>query len=238
MTHISGKIDRRLSPCAIIAGALLAQAGAPSAWAGTEPARTAAAQPALPSSGTVDAQYKIGPDDTLEVIVFQVPELTRVVQVDATGQFSLPLAGRIMAAGLTTAELEKALTDKLAGRYLNEPVITVLVKQAVSQRVTVDGAVMKPGVYNLTGPTSLVQALALANGPDPRVANLRKVAIFRTIDGQRKGQIFDLGKIRDGRAPDPRVQPNDIIIVDASGTRSFFTYFGSSLPILSIFSRY
>lgn len=238
MTNAPGRIGWRVSRCTIIACALFAQAVAGPVLAGAEPRPPSPPQAAAPSGGTTDAQYRIGPDDTLEVIVFQVPELTRVVQVDATGQFSLPLAGRIMAAGLTTAELEKTLMEKLAGRYLNDPVITVLVKQAVSQRVTVDGAVVKPGVYNLTGPTSLVQALALANGPDPRVANLRKVAIFRTVDGQRKGEIFDLGKIRDGRAPDPRVQPNDIIIVDASGTRSFFTYFGSSLPILSIFSRY
>jgi polysaccharide export outer membrane protein len=184
-----------------------------------------------------DAQYRIGPDDSLEVIVFQVPELSRVVQVDAAGEFSMPWVGHIKAAGHTADEVQALLTEKLSGRFLKDPVITVLVKQAVSQRVTVDGAVVKPGVYNLTGPTSLLQALALANGPDPRVANLRKVAIFRFVAGERKGELFDLAKIRDGKAPDPQVRADDIIVVDASKTRSFFTYFGSSLPVLSLFLR-
>jgi hypothetical protein len=135
-------------------------------------------------------------------------------------------------------EIGALLTERLAGRYLKDPVITVMVKQAVSQRVTVDGAVVKPGVYNLSGPTSLLQALALANGPDPRVANLRKVAIFRSVEGVRRGEVFDLAKIRNGKAPDPQVRGDDIIVVDASGTRSFFAYFGSSLPLLSLFRPY
>jgi polysaccharide export outer membrane protein len=226
----------------IMACALVVQAAASSGVAAPDPQQQRLPQPdatgvRTPGAGA-DAQYRIGQDDTLEVIVFQVPELSRSVQVDATGQFSLPLVGRIDAAGRTADEIEAILTQKLSGRFLNEPLITVLVKQAVSQRVTVDGAVVKPGVYGLTGPTTLVQALALANGPDPRVANLRKVAIFRTVDGERKSQIFDLGKIRDGRAPDPQVHANDIIVVDASGARSFFAYFGNSLPLLSLFRPY
>lgn len=218
----------------IIACALVAQTAAGSSLA-EQPRPLQAAATADASSSPA---YRIGPDDTLEVIVFQVPELSRVVQVDATGQFSLPLVGRVNAAGRTADEVAAFLTDKLAGRFLNEPLITVVVKQAVSQRVTVDGAVVKPGVYSLTGPTTLLQALALANGPDPRVANLRKVAIFRNVGGERKAQMFDVAKIRNGRMADPRVQPDDIIVVDASGARSFFAYFGNSLPILSLFRPY
>lgn len=223
----------------IIAGALLIAFAAGPGLAGTEPqAATPGAAPTAGSSpSAANAQYRIGPDDTLEILVFQVPELSRTVQVDSTGQFSLPLVGRVAAAGRTADEVGALLTEKLSGRYLKDPLITVVVKQAVSQRVTVDGAVIKPGVYNLTGPTTLLQALALANGPDPRVANLRKVAIFRTIEGQRRAQVFDLARIRDGKAPDPPVRADDIIVVDASSARSFFTYFGSSLPVLSIFSR-
>jgi polysaccharide export outer membrane protein len=226
----------------IIAAAALALFAVASNAAGADPP-TGVPQPAKragigASPAGADVQYRIGPDDTLEVVVFQVPELSRTVQVDAAGQVSLPLVGRIDAAGRTAEEVGALLTERLAGRYLRDPVITVLVKQAVSQRVTVDGAVVKPGIYSLTGPTTLLQALALANGPDPRVANLRKVAIFRSVDGARQGQVFDLAKIRDGKAPDPPVRSDDIIVVDASGARSFFTYFGNSLPLLSLFSRF
>jgi polysaccharide export outer membrane protein len=187
-----------------------------------------------PAAAALPAQYRIGPDDTLDITVFQVPELTRTVQVDASGQFVLPLVGRVQAAGRTADEISALLTEKLQGRYLNDPLITVMVKQAVSQRVTVDGAVVKPGVYNLTGPTTLLQALALANGPDPRVANLRKVAIFRSEGGARRGRIYDLARIRDGKATDPEIRADDVVVVDASGTRSFFAYYGSSLSILNL----
>jgi polysaccharide export outer membrane protein len=196
-----------------------------------------AAQPPA-AAAAVPAQYRIGPDDTLDITVFQVPELTRTVQVDASGQFILPLVGRVQAAGHTADEISALLTEKLQGRYLNDPLITVMVKQAVSQRVTVDGAVIKPGVYNLNGPTTLLQALALANGPDPKVANLRKVAIFRSEGGERHGRVYDLARIRQGKAPDPEVQADDIVVVDASGTRSFFAYYGSSLPILNLLRPY
>jgi polysaccharide export outer membrane protein len=225
----------------IAAAAALAQFAAAASAAADPPAQDLPQPPAAAfgaSPAGVNAQYRIGPDDTLEVIVFQVPELSRTVQVDAAGQVSLPLVGRIDAAGRTVEEVGAILTERLAGRHLQDPLITVLVKQAVSQRVTVDGAVVKPGVYGLTGPTTLLQALALANGPDPRVANLRKVAIFRSVDGARQSQVFDLAKIRSGKAPDPAVRGEDIIVVDASGARSFFTYFGNTLSLLSPFRPY
>ena len=186
-------------------------------------------------AAAVSSSYRIGADDTLEIVVFQVPELSRTVQVDSNGQFTLPFVGTVNAGGQTTDELTKMLTDRLGSGYLRDPQVTVMVKQAVSQRVTIDGGVVKPGVYSLSGPTTLVQAIALANGPDTRIANVKKVAVFRTTGGQRTSQTYDLSRIRNGSDPDPRVQPDDIIVVDISGTRSFFAYFGSTLPVLSIF---
>jgi polysaccharide export outer membrane protein len=224
-------MSRLILTAAVLPSAALAFTGAGLA----QPAP--AAQPPA-ATAAVPAQYRIGPDDTLDITVFQVPELTRTVQVDASGQFILPLVGRVQAAGHTADEISALLTEKLQGRYLNDPLITVMVKQAVSQRVTVDGAVIKPGVYNLNGPTTLLQALALANGPDPKVANLRKVAIFRSEGGERHGRVYDLARIRQGKAPDPEVQADDIVVVDASGTRSFFAYYGSSLPILNLLRPY
>jgi polysaccharide export outer membrane protein len=218
----------------VLAGAVTAQLSAASpGLAEPAPPTPAVAANAAPGAA-VSSSYRIGGDDTLEIVVFQVPELSRTVQVDSNGQFTLPFVGTINAAGRTTDELTKMLTDRLNSGYLRDPQVTVLVKQAVSQRVTIDGGVVKPGVYSLSGPTTLVQAIALANGPDTRIANVRKVAVFRTAEGQRTSQTYDLSKIRDGKAPDPRVQADDIIVVDISSTRSFFAYFGSTLPVLSI----
>jgi len=174
----------------------------------------------------------IGTDDTLEVSVFQVPELSRTVQVDRNGEFILPILGRVPAADKTADELTAYLTDKLQGRYLKDPLITVVVKTAAKNRVTVDGAVVKPGVYPLTGPTTLMQAVALANGPDARVANMRRVSIIRIVDGRRGARTYDLTKIRDGREADPIVNADDIVVVEASGARSWMTYYGVVLSTL------
>lgn len=201
--------------------------------------QTATAIPAVAAAPSqthpVSSTYRIGADDTLEIVVFQVPELSRVVQVDANGQFILPFVGTVDAVGHTADELTSIITRRLSAGYLRDPQVTVLVKEAVSQRVTIDGGVTKPGTYSLSGPTSLMQAISLANGPDPRIANIKKVAVIRTINGQRSSQIYDLTKVRDGREADPAIQAGDIIIVDISGARSFFSYYGSALSFLTLF---
>ncbi|HEX7887225.1 MAG TPA: polysaccharide biosynthesis/export family protein [Phenylobacterium sp.] len=227
-------------PIALLSACLLQLIALGSARAQTPgaPPAPALAGAAAPAGPAVVSSYRIGPDDTLDIVVFQVPELSRTVQVDAAGQFTLPVVGVVNAAGRTADELSRSLRDRLDGGYLRDPQVTVLIKQAVSQRVTVDGAVVKPGIYPLTGPTSLLQAVALANGPDPRVANIRRVAVFRSVDGRRQSQVYDLSKIRSGRAEDPTVKADDVIVVATSGTKSFFTYFGGSLPILSILRPY
>jgi polysaccharide export outer membrane protein len=217
----------------LLAASPAAAGGAPPA-AGPVTSQAAARSPADPANG----EYQIGADDTLEITVFQVPELSRTVQVDRNGEFVLPILGRVPAAGKTADELTAFLTDKLQGRYLKDPVIAVVVKVAAKNRVTVDGAVIKPGVYPLTGPTSLMQAVALANGPDPRVANMKRVTIVRAVDGRRESQTYDLAKIRDGKAVDPGVDADDIIIVEASSARSFFTYYSSALTALSLLRPY
>lgn len=206
------------------------------------PVPAAEAAPAAPAAPVADAatastdtnQYRIGVEDILDLSVFQVPELSRSVVVDTNGEFMLPLLGRIHAEGMTADQLGETLRQKLDGRYLKDPLITVVVKTAAKNRVTVDGAVVKPGVYPLAGPTSLEQAIALANGPDTGRANIHRIAVFRMVDGQRKGQMYDLTKIRKGQAPDPEVRPDDIVVVDQSGTKTFFTNFGSTLPVLAL----
>ena len=218
------------SPGAALALLLLAAApvAAQDAPPAAKPAQAAVQTLADPANG----EYQIGTDDTLEISVFQVPELSRTVQVDRNGEFILPILGRVPAAGKTADELTAFLTQKLQGRYLKDPLITVVVKAAAKNRVTVDGAVVKPGVYPLTGPTTLMQAVALANGPDARVANMRRVSIIRTVDGRRGAQTYDLAKIRDGKATDPIVNADDIVIVEASGARSWLTYYGVVLSTL------
>jgi polysaccharide export outer membrane protein len=203
-----------------------AQAQALAAAALREQAATAA--PAAASD------YRIGPQDTLEIDVFQLNDLNRTVQVDSGGQILLPLLGQVPAAGKTSKELSNDIAAQLGDKYLNNPQVTVVVKDAQGQRITVDGAVTQPGVYSLTGPTTLMQAVALAKGPDTKMANLHKVTVYRMDGPARRQQLYDLQAIRDGKTPDPLIYGKDVIVVDQSGGRGFLRDLGTVAPIISM----
>ncbi len=163
-----------------------------------------------------DAGYRIGALDKLDVTVFQVEDLSfEDIQVDASGNLQMPLIGQVRAEGRTPAELAEDLTRQLGSRFLRNPQVTVSVTEAASQKVTVDGAVTEPGVFEMRGNTSLLQAIAMAKGPT-RLADLDRVAVFRVVDGQRMAAVFDLSEIRAGRAEDPRILGDDIVVVSGS----------------------
>lgn len=177
----------------------------------------ASGEPAPPAGldgGTQD--YRIGPQDLLELQVFGIEALNRTVRVNSRGLISLPLIGVVQAAGLTSEELEAALAEKLAQDYLQDPQVSVFIKEFTSQRVTVDGAVKNPGIYPLKGQTSLLQALVTAQGLTS-VADPSSVKIFRVgPNGMRDVQEFDLEKIRSGEVRDPEVRNDDIVQVGES----------------------
>lgn len=217
---------------ALVAAAACASSGAP-------PAQTVSA----PSAGQFRAEtaqdYRIGPLDKLNITVFQVKDLTlEEVPVDGSGRIFLPLIGSVLAAGKTTQELSAEIADRLRGQYLQSPQVAVQVAEAVSQKVTVDGSVVQPGVYTMSGPTTLLQAVAMARGPDPRYANLSRVAVFRTINGQRNAAVFDLKAIRAGKAPDPVILGNDVIVVEGSAVKGAIREVLGALPGLAIFRPY
>jgi len=180
------------------------------------------------------ASYRVGPMDVLDVTVFQVADLTRTVQVDAAGQITLPLVGTMNAAGMTVAELQTDIAVRLKEKYLQSPEVTIYVKEFASQKVTIDGSITQPGVYPISGRTTLLQVLAMAKGPD-RLANESRVVVFRMINSQRMGAVFDLKAIRAGTADDPEVYGNDVVVVERSGMKSLFRDASGALPILGIF---
>jgi polysaccharide export outer membrane protein len=184
------------------------------------------------NAATVGNDYVIGMQDTLDVDVFQVPDLSRAVTVDSAGMITYPLLGQIHASGMTPNQLATVISADLNRRYVKDPLVTVSVKDAGSQKVTVDGSVTQPGVYQIGPQTTLVQAVALAKGP-AELADLHRVALIRNGSEGRTTAIFDLQKIRDGKAVDPLVRANDTIVVDESGTKSFFHDLGNVVPIFS-----
>jgi polysaccharide export outer membrane protein len=190
--------------------------------------------PDSPSVVPLEAGYKIAPMDTISVRVFKMPDLSGDYEVDLTGHLSMPLIGSVPAADLTTAQLDNALTQRLGQKYLENPDVSVGIKSSTRRNVTVDGAVNKAGSYPVFGPTTLIQAVALAGGTSPD-ANARRVAIFRTIGGKRQAAAFDLTSIRRGEAPDPPIYAGDIVVIDGSSVKAAQKQILNSLPILSIF---
>jgi polysaccharide export outer membrane protein len=169
------------------------------------------------------------------VSVFQVEELTRTVQVNTNGLISLPLLGSVQAGGKTTSELETYIAKKLGEKYLESPQVSVFVKEYTSQRVTVDGAVRKPGIFATTGRLSLLQAVALAEGLN-ELADPSGVLVFRTVDNRRMAARFDLNEIRSGKADDPLLKAGDIVMVDESSARTTWRDVRSALSIPGLFS--
>lgn len=186
----------------------------------------------------VDETYAIGPIDLLKISVFQVPELSfDAIRVDAAGNLQYPLIGSIPAVGRTPAQLSADIEAALGARYLQNPQVTVTVAEAASQKVTIDGAVTKPGVYEMRGRTTLLQAVAMAEGPS-RVANLTRVAVFRTVEGRRMVAVFDLQAIRAGTAMDPLMQGDDVVVVDTSRLNAAMRDIVAALPGLAAFSYF
>jgi len=181
----------------------------------------------------VQDDYRIGPQDTLEIAVFQVPDLSNTIRVDSGGTILLPLIGQMTASGRTSKQLSDELESEFGKRYMNDPLVTVTVKESAGQRVTVDGAVIQPGIYPISGETTLLQALALAQGP-AELADLHQIAVFRTSGAQRTQAIFDLAAIRTGQAADPRILANDVVIVETSGGRKFLRGLRNALPFLQL----
>ena len=174
--------------------------------AGTTAPRKAA-KPAAFLTATANSAYRIGPLDVLDISVFQVPELTKTVQVSDTGTINLPLVGEIPVAGKTAQEVERDLTARLGAKYVKNPQVTVYVKDYNSQRVTITGAVNKPGVYPIKGKTSLVQVVAMAGGL--MVSSDSTVLVLRQNNGKRSAAKFDVSAIQNGKAEDPPLQPGD-----------------------------
>jgi polysaccharide export outer membrane protein len=179
--------------------------------------------------------YRIGPLDVLTVTVFRVPELSAEVQVADTGTINLPLIGDIQAAGRTAKDVEKEVTAKLGEKYLQNPQVTVFIKEYNAQRVTVNGAVKKPGVFPLKGRTTLLQLISMAEGLDHNRAS-SNVVVFRNSNGKRTAARFDLDQIHDGTAEDPTLQPGDIVVVDDSSAKILWQNLLRALPITNVFT--
>ena len=179
--------------------------------------------------------YRIGAQDVLDISVYQATDLAKTVQVAEAGTINLPLVGDVQAAGVTAQELERTLKAKLGGKYLQNPQVTVFVKEYNSQRVTVEGSVEKPGVYPYRGRVSLLELIATAGGMR-EVADGTDVMIFRTASGARQAARFNIDEIKSGRAADPPIIQGDVVIVNVSTGKKFYQDVLKTLPMVGVFA--
>lgn len=186
------------------------------------------------SDFTADARpYLVGPFDKLTIDVFGIEELkSREVQVDAAGRISFPLAGVVEVAGLSPGEIETRIADRLRAAYVRDPQVTINLKDAVSQVVTIEGRVKKPGLYPVLGRMTLMRAIAKAEGTE-EFSKLDDVVIFRTVKGQRMAALYDLEGIRYGAYPDPEIYPNDVVMVGDNESRRLFKDLLTTFSLIS-----
>ncbi len=184
----------------------------------------------LPSNAENEYRYLIGPHDVIEIEVFQVEELNHTARVNSRGYISVPLLGRVQVGGLSVEEAEKRIADGLGKDYLQEPHVSIFVVDYVSQKFTVEGEVKDPGVFPIKGPTTLLQAIAMADGL-AKLADEEGIVLFRTDrkTGKTAGFIVDLEKLRSGEKEDPLIANGDMIVVPKAGDKAFLEGFTNAL---------
>jgi len=169
---------------------------------------------ANPELGT---DFAIGPEDVLEISVWNNTEISRTVVVRPDGKISLPLVNDVEAAGRTPVQLRDALV-KLLATYIPSPIVAVIVREIHSFKVTVIGEVKTPGRYELRSRTTVLDVLAMAGG-FTQYASRGRITVLRRIDGAVQELPYDFDKIAgrsSGRNLDKdnfAVQPGDIIVV-------------------------
>ena len=212
---------RQLGLVAVLSGVLVSAAGAEQAAPAPSPATPspAASAPALEPDGY---EYRIGPEDVLQITVWQNAELSRILPVRPDGKISLPLVNDLQAAGLTPMQLRDALKEKLA-QYVPAAEISVTVGEVQSFNVSLLGKVQRANRYKLKTPTTVLDLLALGGG-FAEFADTDRIVILRPapflVQGRRAGQTykripFNYKKVisAGGETENIPLQPGDIVVV-------------------------
>ncbi|WP_246449745.1 polysaccharide biosynthesis/export family protein [Novosphingopyxis iocasae] len=190
----------------------------------------------MPVPGRTDVmpearQAVIGPLDKLGIDVYGISELSMQALVDGAGQISMPLVGVLEVGGKTPSEVSREIERQLR-TYVRDPSVSVNLLESVSQAVTVDGAVIEPGLYPVSGNMTLMRTIASAKGLTES-AKLDDVVILRTVGDQRYAGLYNLGAIRRGAYADPTVYANDVVIVGDSPMQRFLQNVAPLVPLVT-----
>jgi len=174
-------------------------------------AQAPAAAGAEAGRGTAPAEYRIGPEDVLQILVWKNEAMSRAVTVRPDGKISLALLNDIQASGLTALELREVVTKKLA-EYIPTPEISVIVAEVRSFKVSVIGEVTRPGRFELKSWTTALDALALAGG-FTQFAARSKVVILHPEGTTMKRIPFNYNKVAAGEQENFYLRNGDIVLV-------------------------
>jgi polysaccharide biosynthesis/export protein len=192
-----------------------AQPARPTAAApGQAPARTATPPTVAAAPGVnLPPEYTVGADDVLSIVFWRDKELTADVTVRPDGKISLPLLNDVQASGLTPAQLKDRIVEE-SKKYVEDPNVTVVVKQINSRRVFITGEVRKPGPYPLTAPTTVLQMLSIAGGLGD-FAKSEKIMVVRSENGKAVPYKFNYKEVIEGKklAQNIELKPGDTIII-------------------------
>jgi polysaccharide export outer membrane protein len=201
-------------PCAAQAPPARPTPAAPTPAQGQAPARTAAPPPVVAVPGlNLPPEYTIGADDVLSIVFWRDKELTADVTVRPDGKISLPLLNDVQASGLTPAQLKDRIVEE-SKKYVEDPNVTVVVKEIRSRKVFITGEVRKPGPYMLTGAMTVLQMISIAGGLGD-YARPDKISIVRVENGKPASFKFNYKQVIEGKKLNQNIElkPGDTIIV-------------------------
>lgn len=174
-----------------------------------------AAPPELQAPALTGAEpevYRVGHGDLLGVSLWREPEVSvQSVEVRPDGKITVPLVKEIYVLGLTVPEVEAELTRKFR-RFINNPMVTVIVRQINSRKIFLIGGVMKVGEMPLDARMTVLQAIAKSGGLD-QYAKPKKIYIVREVGGQRQKILYNYKAVLAGEADDLLLRPGDMIVV-------------------------
>ncbi len=210
LTFAAGRPRVACWPCAVIVFALAASMAASASQSNPGPTGPPAG---ATTSVTTPADYVIGPDDVLSVVFWRDKDMSTDVTVRPDGKISLPLLNDVVAAGLTPEQLRVQLTE-VAGKFIEEPTVSVVVKAINSRRVFVTGQVNRPGPYPLSAQTTVLQLLATAGGV-MEYADAKNIRVMRTEGGKEVSFKFNYKDVMQGKNLKQNIvlKPGDTIVV-------------------------
>jgi polysaccharide export outer membrane protein len=194
-----------LNPAPLVLAAVLS--------AGAGPAAAGRPDPSRPEPREELLGYRIGPEDVLQISVWNNEAMSRTTPVRPDGKISLPLLNDVQAAGLTPLELRETLMKQLAD-YMPHPEVSVIVNDVHSFKVAVIGQVPKPNRYELKSAATVMDVLAMAGG-FTEFASRSRVVVMRTSNGKTQRIPFDYDRVREGDEGHLNflLRPGDVVIV-------------------------